>query len=148
MRTMHSLLLPLAAAFLVIAARPVDAQQFTVASNMRSADAASTANADIALRTVAIYRFGRADDAAMPSEVTVSDSVGTLVASYRLKNSVTQRPMIVEPLDDGLLLQADTQSGVLTLFINQPADHAPGSVLIGTWFLGGKQGELLRRAPR
>ena len=56
--------------------------------------------------------------------------------------------MIVEPLNDGLLLQADTQSGVLTLFINQPADHAPGSVLIGTWFLGGKQGELLRRTPR
>ncbi len=144
---MRSFLSPLAVAALVVgAASPAAAQQLAVSSNYTpSATPAASAPADEAvLRTVAIYKFARSRDAYMPSEVTVADSSGTLVASYRVKGSGTVRPMTVEPLAADLLLQAQTDAGVLTFVIFGHGDPDVKSPQLGMWMLGARQGDLLR----
>lgn len=144
----RSLLSPLAVATLLVAA-PAEAQQFAVASSYARPAAGATLTApDAAVRTVAIYRFARSRDAGMPSEVTLADSAGTIVASYRLTGTGATRPMAVEVLAADVLLQAETASGPLTIVIYQVGDPVLSSALLGRWMLGDRQGELLRRTLR
>lgn len=148
MRTIRSLLSPLTVAALVVASHPVTAQQLAVASDyVRPAATTAITTPDV-IRTVALYRFGTTRGVGMPSEVSVADSSGTLVANFRLKGSSAARPMNVEVLDADLFLQAETPSGVLTIVIYEMGDPVLSSPLLGRWMLGDKQGELVRRSAR
>ena len=115
MHIIRSLVSPLAAAVLAIAAIETASAQSTVASaNVRLA----TRSADIVdaprQRTLAIYQFDGSHEG-IPAQVTVADSAGKLVASYRLRGGWAERPMTVDVADSDILLQAQTQRGTLTM---------------------------------
>lgn len=96
-------------------------------------------------RPLAVYLFVAPHDAGMPAEVTVSDSLGVLVAALRLPFTSGTRAMNVERLGTDVVLRSETPSGALTLvlFQNEPA---PLGTVIGRWTLGDKEGKL--RAAR
>ena len=149
MRTTLSLRSSLAAAaFCAVAASPAIAQHATATGYLRPVVNPASATADGALRTVAFYRFGTSRELGMPTQVTVADSAGTLVASFRLAGTRASRPMTVDVNDTDLLLQGETPSGVLTLELYQQQDSdAPGAV-VGHWWLGKQQGTLRGRTVR
>jgi len=109
-----------------------------------SAHAAVTADPAL-VRPVAVYQFVASHDAGIPKEVTVSDSAGVLVATFRLPGAAATRPMMVEVLNNDLVLQGETPWGVLTLVLYQN-DQEPVSAVVGRWILGDKEGKL--RAAR
>ena len=129
MRSMLSLVAPLAAAALTVAVRPAAAQPV-----------AGVAPA----RTVATYRFTRARDGSMPSEVTIADSAGVLLASFRLPGDRAARPMAIDLTDSDLVLQGETPSGVLTLRFYRPGDlvATDAGAVAGRWWLGEQAGTL------
>lgn len=97
-------------------------------------------------RAVATYRFigGRAEG--LPAEVTVVDRGGELTASYRLPGQRAAQPMMVTVLDMDLVLQAETDKGVLTLQLFQQNDEAAAGPVRGRWTLGNRSGALRARA--
>ena len=144
MSTPHSLHFPLAAAALCAAAfSPVAAQQAAAPDYIRPVVelAAVTPGAPI-LRTVAVYRFPSPRDAGMPAQVTLADSSGQLVAAYRLAGARSVSPMMVEVLNNDLVLQGETPSGVLTLVLYRQAAPEATGAFAGHWLLGDRQGEL------
>jgi hypothetical protein len=149
MRTMLSLLPGLAAIALCAAAvHPIAAQQTAATDHVGPvARHAAVILAD-APRTVAVYRVGASRDVGMLAEVTVADSAGALVASFRLPGERTARPMLVVVLDDDLMLQAETPSGVLTLLLARQNDPEAVRTVTGRWWLGKEQGELRERVVR
>lgn len=144
----HSLLSPLTAATLLLASVPAAAQELAVASYYARPASATVTAPDASVRTVAIYRFARSREAGMPSEVTLADSAGTIVASYRLSGTGVVQPMTVEVFAADVLLEAQTPAGPLTIVIYQVGDPDWSSALLGRWMLGDKHGELLRRPWR
>jgi hypothetical protein len=143
---MSSILVSVAAAALsVAAARPAAAQ---TPSYARPAAPSAAAVVDPAVRPVANFHIVPRRGLAMPAQVTVADSAGVLVASYRLAGSRAASPMMVQVIDTDLLLQAETPSGLLTLVLYQQNDPAPAGVSLGRWWLGDQFGELLTRPTR
>ncbi|MEO8622210.1 MAG: hypothetical protein ABI625_14160 [bacterium] len=144
MRTMLSFVSPLAAAAIlgVTAASPAIGQTAVVAEHVRP-----IVKTDTTVRTVAVYKFSAARQAGMPAEVTVADSAGVLKASFRLPGSDTVRPMMVDVLDAGIVLQGRTTTGVLTLVLYQK-EATNGTSVVGMWTLGTQDGELLGHAIR
>src|SRR5215217_4880102 len=128
----------LAAALVLVTARAASAQQAAAPSLVRpvSATAAET-------RTVAVYRFTRSRVAGLPSEVTVADSAGQLVARYRLAAGGAEQPMLLTFIGDKLVLQSETPQGVLTLLLQEPVDGS--RVVTGFWQIEGQRGELRGR---
>jgi hypothetical protein len=153
MRTMHSLVSPLAAAafYAVTAVSPVwqtaVAQTAVAAEHVRPDVNTARKSDDAIVRTVAIYKFNPARQPGMPAEVTVSDSVGVILASFRLPGGNAIQPMMVDVIDTGLVLQGETPSGVLTLVLFQK-DAEAASTVVGRWTLGTQQGDLLGRTVR
>jgi hypothetical protein len=150
MRTKLSLLSPLATAALCAAAvSPAAAQRATAPASVRPIvrPAAATAAAPLP-RTVAVYRFGAPREAGMPTQVTVADSVGQLVATFRLSGAGAARPMRVDVLNTDLVLQGDTPSGVLTLVLYRQNESEPAGTFAGRWSLGEQQGTLRGSAAR
>jgi hypothetical protein len=153
MRTMHSLVSPIATAAFsaVLAVSPVwqtaVAQTAVAAEHVRPVVGAGRKSDDAIVRTVAIYRFNAARQPGMPAEVTVADSAGVLLASFRLPGANATQPMMVDVIDTGLVLQGETPAGVLTLVLFQK-DAEVASTVVGQWTLGTQQGELLGRAVR
>jgi len=148
MRAMVSFASPLAAVVLcATAVRPAAAQQ-AAPDHARPVVQHTSYTADAAPRTVAAYRFTTPRDAALPAQVTVADSAGALVASYRLPGDRTARPMVVTVLDTDLVLQGETPSGVLTLQLFRQNDAAATDAVGGRWWLGEQKGELRGRAVR
>ena len=148
MHVIRSLVSPIAAAVLALAAIETASAQSTVATaNVRLA----TRSADIVdaprQRTLAIYQFDGSHEG-IPSQVTVADSAGKLVASYRLRGGWAERPMTVDVADSDILLQAQTPRGTLTMVFYQQNDPDAAVPLIGLWSLGTRQGELRGRAER
>ena len=131
------------AAFCAAAGSPVAAQS-AVAGNVRATLAASS---DAEPRTVAIYTFGSSRSAGVPAQVTVQDSAGTYLASFRLPGSSAIHEMAVDAHSGDLYLQGVTPSGVLTLVLF-PSDTDEAGAVIGRWQVGANEGELLRRVKR
>jgi hypothetical protein len=146
MRTISSLLSPLAAVALSVAAvHPAAAQTAAATENIRPVVERAERTTDDLLRPLAVYRFARSHDVIMPTRVVVADSVGQLVATFRLAGSGTERPMLVEVLGSDLVLQGETPSGVLTLVLYEQNDSRHVDSLVGRWTLGTRQGELRGR---
>jgi hypothetical protein len=152
MRTMLSLLSPLTtAAFCAAAALPAAAQRATAPDYVRPVvqNAAGIVHAALP-RTVAVFRFAASQNTDMPAQVTVADSAGELVATYRLAGARGAGPMTVDVLNTDLVLQGETPSGALTLVLYRQNDPevAAARAIVGRWSLGDHQGELRGRAAR
>lgn len=147
MRRMRSLLSPLAVVALALAAHPAAAQQLAVAS-IRTSAGSSVASDDPNVRALAKYSFEGRYSPEMPIEVMVSDSLGTVIGSYRVRGSSTTRPLQAQVEGTDVFLQAPTRAGTLTIVIYQLGERERSSDVIGHWMLGDKQGELLRRSAR
>lgn len=128
------------------AALPAAAQQPS-RTPVRLAAARSTASSGAEVRTVAIYRLLTHHAAGMPSEVVVSDSAGRLVAAYQLGSESRRYPMMVDVSTAGLVLQGETPTGMLTLFLYDPST-APQGRADGHWWLGEQDGELRGKVLR
>jgi hypothetical protein len=100
-----------------------------------------------ATRTLATYDFNSAFEG-MPTRVTVADSAGTLVASFRPRGARADRPMKVAVADRDILLEAETVRGTLTIVLYDQNDPMAVGSVIGSWTLGSAQGELRARAVR
>ena len=149
MRLIRSILAPLAVVALSATVRPATAQRAATAEKIRPVVNSARANADtVRLRTLAVYRFSNASVAGMPSQVTVADSSGELVASFRRAGTATATPMLVDVLDNDITLHGATPSGVLTLVLFGQNDPTAAGALIGRWTLGGRQGVLRGYAER
>jgi hypothetical protein len=147
MRTWLTLASPLAALALGVAAaaRPAAAQR-AVAENARPAAVPTTT---VALRPVAAYRFAASPrTTGLPDEVTLADSNGVLVASFRVAGARESRPMLVDVLDTDLVLQGETPTGVLTLRLYGQNEVASTGVFEGRWWLGERAGDLRGRITR
>lgn len=134
------------AAFCAAAGSPVAAQQSAVAAHVRpvvngiAVDAATP-------RTVAIYTFGASRNAGLPAELTVTDSAGTWLATFRMPGTSAVQSMAVDAREGDLYLQAGTSAGTLT-FVLYPIDTDAAGAVIGRWSLGSGEGELRRGAKR
>jgi len=98
-------------------------------------------------RTLATYDFDSSFEG-MPTRVTVADSAGTLVASFRARGGRTEQPMKVAVADRDILLEGETVRGTLTIVLYEQNDPMARGTLLGTWTLGPRQGELRARAVR
>ena len=152
MRRATLVLVPsLSAALLAAAARPAAAQ---AAAAARAASPNALAEnvveraVERAPRTLATYRFTGARDATMPTQVTIADSAGVLVASFRLPGDRAARPMAVDLTEADLVLQGETPAGVLTLRFYQRGDAAAEGLVAGRWWLGTQDGTLRGRVTR
>jgi hypothetical protein len=144
MRTTLSRFSPLAAAaLLTLAVRPALAQQTPAP---RYAKAANREPA--AFRTLAVYDFNVPRDAAIPSQVTVADSAGQLVASFRYQGAAATQTMTVDVIDTDLVLQGDTPAGPLTLRLFGQNDPSTTPSVAGRWWLGRWEGSLRSRSAR
>ena len=131
-----------AALSLVVAFSPAEAQR-AIASNVVR-PAVQPVEEATALRTIAIYQFEASRTWGMPNQVTLSDSLGKLFATFTLPGNRTEQPMMVDAAESDIVLQGRTPSGILTLVLLQPN---PGTLspLRGHWYLGDREGELLGR---
>jgi hypothetical protein len=137
---MRAIVLPaLAAAALAAAARPAAAQAAAAQSDIRRAEVAVAA----AARPVAVYRI-RVPHAALPTSVTVADSAGDIVASYRVAGDPAPRPMTISVSGSDLVLRAETASGPLTMVLDRQNGDG-GQAVTGRWRLGQEAGMLRGR---
>jgi hypothetical protein len=150
MRLIRSILSPLAAtALAVTAVRPAVAQQAATADHVRPTVGHVVSTLDtVQPRTVAVYRFTTIRLAGMPSEVTVADSAGELVATFRRPDTREAAPMVVDVLGTDITLHGATPAGVLTLVLYGQNDPDASGALTGRWTLGDRQGVLRGRAAR
>jgi hypothetical protein len=127
----------LATAF-VLGAAPVAAQEL-------STGAIRPAPMLITSREVATFRFNGGRQEGLPAEVTVIDRGGQLMATYRLPGQRDAQPMLVTLIDMDIILQAETDKGVLTLQLYRQNDPAASGAVTGRWTLGSRSGELRGR---
>ena len=133
-------LIPIAlAAATIVAAAPAAAQD-------HSAGVVRATPALVVTREVATYRFHGSRAAGLPAEVTVADRGGQLVATYRLPGPRSAQHMLLTVIDTDLVLQAETESGVLTLQLYRQNDSTVQGPVTGRWFLGNRSGELRGRS--
>ena len=125
----------LVAAIIAAAATPAAAQDL-------SKDAVRPAPTIAVTREVAKYHFRVGREWGLPVEVTIADRAGELVASYRLPGQRTAQPMLVTVLDLDLVLQAETDKGVLTLQLFEQNGPTMKRPVVGQWTLGSRSGEL------
>jgi hypothetical protein len=135
-----------AAALSAAAATPAAAQQ-TITPVRLVASTAIVAEPRSGTRTLATYDFDSSLPG-MPSRVTVADSAGIMVASYRPRGTGIEQPMKVAVVDRDILLEAETVRGTLTMALYDQNDPKAAGAIIGTWKLGSIQGELRARAVR
>jgi hypothetical protein len=149
MRVPFAFLAPLAAA-VHIATVPVRSAVAQPAAAARAVPAvpAGAVTVDPAPRTVATYRFTAARDPFMPIEVTIADSAGVPVATFRLPGDRAARPMAVDLTDTDVALHGETPDGVLTLLFYQPRAASDAGTIAGRWWLGERSGELRGRVTR
>jgi hypothetical protein len=124
-----------------LSAAPAAAQR-PAANDVVRADAPAAA----ASRVVASYRMN-ARGTGLPAQVTVVDSMGQLVASFRAAGSRQEQPMTVMIIGTDLVLQGQTADGVLTLVLGRQNDTDPTAGVTGRWSIADRQGAL-RGKPR
>ena len=100
---------------------------------------------------MATYRFTGVGDGTMPTEVTITDSAGVLLASFHLPSDRAARPTAVDLTDADIVLQGETPAGVLTLRFHQRGDDVAAGLVAGRWWLGTQdrslRGRVTGRAP-
>jgi hypothetical protein len=150
MRLLRSILSPLAASALCVAAlQPAAAQQVAATDNIRPAVSRVHAAPDtVPVRTLAVYRFSASSVQGLPSQVTVADSAGELVATFLRPGTRTAIPMLVDVLDTDITLHGATPAGVLTLVLYGQNDSDASGTMVGRWTLGERAGELRGRTAR
>ena len=89
-------------------------------------------------RPVATYRLNAPGLAGFPAVVTVADSAGVIIASYRVDGDRSARLLVVTVFYTDLVLQADTPSGLLTLVLDGQ-NSAPTAAVTGRLWLGEEQ---------
>jgi hypothetical protein len=148
MRSTLSLFSPLATVALCAAAfSPAIAQRAVAPDLVRPVVKHAALPVDAALpRTVAVYRFATSLNGGLPTQVTVADSAGRLVATFRLIDGHSARPMTVDVVNTDILLQGETPSGLLTLVLYRQNDPQAADAFVGHWTLGDHQGELRGRS--
>ena len=129
-----------AAIFSAAAIAPAEAQPYVRLAANETAPRAIT-------RRLATYDFDSSIEG-MPTRVTVADSAGTLVASFRPRGGRADQPMKVAVADRDILLEGQTVRGTLTIVLYEQNDPMATGSIIGTWTLGAYQGELRARAVR
>ena len=127
------------AAAIVLTAAPAAAQE-------HSTGAVRPAPMLVSAREVAKYRIIGVRGEGLPAEVTIADSAGQLTANYRLPGQRVAEPMMVTVMDQDIVLQAETDKGVLTLQLYGVNDQPVGGAVTGRWILAGRSGELRGRA--
>jgi hypothetical protein len=152
MRSLLSFLSPIAAVAFSAAAGPASAQYAAAPDHVRpavqSVALAGAGTAPAIIRTVAIYTFSVSPGRGLPSQVTVADSAGRLVASFRPGLGAAARPMTVGVFDTDLVLEGETRAGTLTLVFYGQNDPDATAGFIGRWSLAGNQGQLVGSAAR
>lgn len=139
MRTLTALTILTTAAALSVAARPIAAQQLSLASKATIAVAAPTG----VERVLATYDFGnRPRSIAFPRIVSVVDSAGTLTAKASIAGDAHEIPMTVTIMNSDLVLQGQTADGVLTLVLENQNDAEAKGGTTGKWILGNSRGTL------
>ena len=123
------------AAAVAISAAPAAAQDL-------ASGAVHAAPAAAVTREVATWRINGGQRDGLPVEVSIGDRGGKIVASYRMHGESNAQPMMVTVLDTDLVLQAETDKGVLTLQLFEQNDAPAGRALSGRWTLGKLSGEL------
>jgi hypothetical protein len=119
-------------------AHPAAAQSPSRASASPDAPRATVAVA--VARPVAEYRI-TTGQLGFPEHVSLADSAGRLVASYRVNDADTPRPMALTVRGQDLVLRTDTPAGPLTIVLKQQiGDVAP--VFVGRWRMGDYEGRL------
>jgi hypothetical protein len=134
-----------AAVLLPLAAASAAGAQAVVARPTAAPRAAAAVAVRAAARPLAVYRFADAREALLPTEVTVGDSAGTLVAHYRLAGERAVRPLAVTVIGSDLVLQAEAPAGLLTLVLDRQNGDAAEGMLSGRWTLGSRSGALRGR---
>ena len=145
MRAFHISTIAAAAALALVSAPDrVGAQDARSAQvDVRRADLAAAP----AVRTLATYRLGGPVAPDFPTQVTVSDSAGAIVARYRVGRGDGELPMAVTVMYTDLVLQAETPSGVHTVVLERQNDSGAAE-LTGRWWLGEARGTLRARVAR
>ncbi len=119
-----------AAATLALAAAPAAAQR-------------TNAMPTSGTRMVASYEFRNSPtDASFPRSVTVTDSAGTILARVDMGASASSIPMTVTVIESNLVLQGQTNDGVLTLVLDRQNEGGETKLTSGTWTLGRNSGQL------
>ena len=113
-----------------------------VASATARSAAAQTAPASDVVRSIVTYRFVGWRGTSLPTEVSVADSAGIIVASYKTARSDAARPMHVTLQGSDVVLQGMTTAGPLTLELYGQNDLTSVSPLTGHWTLGRFEGDL------
>jgi hypothetical protein len=135
-----------AASFVTAVAAPLAAQ--TTVLNASTTTAAPNP-AERGSDPVVVIRLETLNhDRTMPSVVTVADSAGRLVATYRLPKDSTEHPMGVFVYNDDLVIVGETTRGVLEMVFENQAQHGPGSTITGRWSRGTEEGLLQGRVKR
>lgn len=96
-------------------------------------------------RLLATYHFAARQATAFPATVTIADSAGTLTATAMVPGAPAALPLTVTPMNADLVLQGETQRGVLTLVLERQNEGAPEGRFSGRWSLGDAEGELRGR---
>ena len=146
-RTSSASTIAAAALLLGAAVAPVAAQPTSTPRHVRPIVRPATLTANPAVRTVAAYRFLAPRAAGLPIEVVLADSAGRLVGTYRTEGSPAHLPLEVTVLETDIVLQAQTDSGLLTLRLLGQNDATVRDV-VGRWWLGARSGELRGRVVR
>ena len=89
------------------------------------------------------FYFSGWHGADLPSEVTLADSAGTFVASYRTRRATDVRPMAVSVYGADVVATGMTAAGLLTLHLHD--QNGDGTALVGRWMLGEQEGSLRGR---
>ena len=147
MRTLVALSVSITVAALCLEARPIAAQQMRLASSNTLAAEPTLAHAPAKVeRLLATYNFGNPPRSiSFPSLVTVVDSAGTVVARASLVGERRDIPLTVTIMGADLVLQGQTDDGVLTLVLENQNDAGGMDVSSGRWILGSSRGTLRLR---
>ena len=146
MRALVALSASITVAALCLEARPIAAQQMRLASRTTVA-AATLADAPANVEPLlATYNIGnRPRSISFPNLVTVADSAGTVVARASIVGEWRDIPLTVTIMGSDLVLQGQTDDGVLTLVLGNQNDAGGKDVNTGRWILGSSRGTLRLR---
>jgi hypothetical protein len=130
------------AAALCADVRPAGAQRASTSDLVRP-----VALTDL-VHPIATYRFVGWRGAGLPTEVSLGDSAGTLVASYRTARMPDARPMSVYVVGEDVYLIGETTRGPLTIEFYERSRGSGDRALTGRWTLGDQAGDLRGRVER
>jgi hypothetical protein len=97
---------------------------------------------------IATYRFVGWRGADLPTEVSLADSAGTFVASFRTPRTNVAHPMSVDVRGENVYMIGETSAGTLSIEFYERTRGSRDGVIEGRWTLGTRSGELRGRVER